>query len=112
MTTIAPKSHPLELVIRPSGEVELLNSAKETVWTSDGDNDFWEFIDADFCEESDIDEILGYLEDAGIIDHAELEEFENGGFDTFVEEGDTEPEDESDIIEGTAEEIADETEEV
>lgn len=79
----------LELVLRASGEPELVDlTSGATVWTADGDNDFWEFIGTDICEESDLDEILGYLEDTDKLSAAELDEFENGGFDIIIEEDD------------------------
>ena len=74
----------LELLI--TGEVQLLDADGNTSWTSDGDNDFWEFIGTDFVEEGDIDEILAYLDDNGKLTPEELDSFENGTFDIIVEE--------------------------
>lgn len=98
------QSHSLELVLRVSGDVELLNTESgESVWCSDGDNDFWEFIDADFVEESDLDEVLGYLADADILTDSDLLAFENGEFDIIIEEPDENGE--SDVIEGESTEM-------
>lgn len=96
--------HPLELLISVGADATLTDADKNVVWTSDGDNDFLEFIGNDFVEEEDIDDILGYLDDSDIITPDELVSFENGEFDIIIEEDDDgSPGD--DVIEGEAEEM-------
>lgn len=99
--------HPLELLVSVGADATLTDADKNIIWTSDGDNDFVEFLGADFVEEDDIDEILGYLEDTDKLSEDELDSFENGEFDIIIEEDDPDGQDDrvNDIIEGEAEEL-------
>lgn len=96
--------HPLELLVSVGADATLTDADKNIIWTSDGDNDFVEFLGADFVEEDDIDEILGYLEDTDKLSEDELDSFENGEFDIIIEEDD-DGELGNDVIEGEAEEM-------
>lgn len=101
------RRHPLELLVSVGADATLTDADKNIIWTSDGDNDFVEFLGADFVEEDDIDEILGYLEDTDKLSEDELDSFENGEFDIIIEEDDPDGQDDhvNDIIEGEAEEL-------
>lgn len=58
-----------ELVFKADGSVELRDSAKTVVWSSDSDDDFAEEFDGDFfSDEDDSDDILDYLDEQGHID--------------------------------------------
>lgn len=67
-----------ELIFDATGAVELLSQG-EQVWTSDADDDFADEFEGDLFTGEDAEEILEYLEEAGLIpEGAEVDIVEYG----------------------------------
>lgn len=81
----ARKIHPLEIVLRAHGTAELVNANDQTLWASDADEDFKETNSNEFLQEDDLDDILAYLIEEGIITEKEFDEFDSGDWDMTVE---------------------------
>lgn len=79
------KNYPLELILRPEGTAELVDANDLTLWASDTDEDFQEEAFDDFLTEDDLDDLLAYLADSGVITEEEAAAFESGEFESYVE---------------------------
>lgn len=79
------KNYPLELILRPEGTAELVDANDVTLWASDSDEDFHEEAFDDFLTEDDLDDLLAYLSDSGVLTEQEAEAFEDGRYECYVE---------------------------
>lgn len=79
------KTHPLELVLRAHGPIELLNANEEMLWVSDSDDDFREEFNNEFLQEEDIGDVLEFLLEYGIINDSEFKRFESDQWDCIIE---------------------------
>lgn len=77
--------YPLELILRPEGTAELVDSKDNTLWASDSDDDFREEDFDDFLTEDDLDDILDYLAEAGVLTDDEVQAFEDERFECTIE---------------------------
>ena len=82
--------------MRAHGPAELMNSEKDIIWASDGDDDFREEFNDEFLMEEDLGDVLEYLEENGIINQFEFDKFESDAWDCIVETADQGPEDDDD----------------
>lgn len=83
--------HPLEIVLRETGTVELLDGNDDIVWSSDADADFKDEVSNELLVEDDMDDVLAYLEDHHIINEYEISKFEDGSWDVISEGDDESP---------------------
>lgn len=82
---------PLELVLQ-SGTASLLGKEGQVLWASDDDEEFREACSeiGELVTEHDMDDVLDYLEEAGILSEREAMKFEDGEFETSEIQGEDE----------------------
>lgn len=78
-------SRKLEIILRATGNAELVDDTDETIWSSDADENFREKVSQEFLTEDDVDDILDYLSDNNIITEREAVRFETGEWDVTEE---------------------------
>lgn len=74
-----------EIILRPSGTAELIDAHGNTLWSSDGDEDFREDVSQEFLTENDIDDILDYLAENEFLTDNDVAKFESGEWDVTEE---------------------------
>jgi len=79
------RSYPLELILRPHGTAELVNSDEKVLWASDADEDFKEEFPDEFLNEDEFDDVLDWLYHNGVVSEKEFDQFENDSWDMTVE---------------------------
>jgi predicted dithiol-disulfide oxidoreductase (DUF899 family) len=86
---MAARKHPLELIFRAHGPVELLNADEQMLWVSESDDDFKEEFTDEFLHEEDAEDILEYLHDNNLLTQMEFNAFSSDRWDIIVETVDT-----------------------
>jgi hypothetical protein len=82
---VGARKYPLELVLRAHGTAELVDSDGTVLWVSDSDDQFKEEFTDEFLTEDDIEEILDYLIDNGVLIEMEYNALNSDRWDVKVE---------------------------
>lgn len=79
------RKYPLEIILRHTGQAELVDGNDDVLWSSDSDPDFKDEVSQEFLTEEDVDDILDYLAESGELSDAEVARFENSEWDVTEE---------------------------